>query len=126
MFPQLDHVLARFALSSAVAHPLGNHGGFSGARLWRVEAGGASFCLRAWPPGDPTPERLRWLHDLTAAARAAGLAFVPPLVPASGATFVAHAGRLWEMTAWLPGRADFHRHPNPARLRAACAALARL
>ncbi len=119
-------VLARYALPSASLTPLGNHGGFSGARLWRVEAGGASFCLRAWPPGDPTPERLRWLHDLMSAARAAGLAFVPAVVPVGGATFVAHAGRLWELIAWLPGRADFRQRPDRTRLRAACVALARL
>jgi homoserine kinase type II len=119
-------VLARYALPSAAARPLGNHGGFSGARLWRVEAGGAAFCLRAWPLDDPTPERLSWLHEQMAVARAAGLAFVPAVLPAGAATFVAHAGRLWELTDWLPGRADFHQYSHPARLRDACAALARL
>jgi Ser/Thr protein kinase RdoA (MazF antagonist) len=126
MSPPPDHVLARYALPPATATPLGNHGGFSGARLWRIEAAGAAFCLRAWPSGDPTPDRLRWLHDLMAAARATGLPFVPAIVPAGAVTFVAHAGRLWELAAWLPGRADFHRHPEPVRLRAACIALARL
>jgi Ser/Thr protein kinase RdoA (MazF antagonist) len=124
--PAARHVLGDYALPSAPAHPLGNHGGFSGARLWRVEAGAASFCLRAWPPDDPTPQRLRWLHHLMAAARGAGLAFVPHVVPAGSATFLEHVGRLWELTAWLPGRADFHQYPSPARLRAACLALARL
>ncbi len=120
------HVLARYAVPAAVAHPLGNHGGFSGARLWRVESGGAAFCLRAWPPGDPKPERLRWLHALMAVARGADLGFVPAVLPVGGGTFIAHVSRLWELTTWLPGRADFHRHPAPARLRAACVALARL
>jgi Ser/Thr protein kinase RdoA (MazF antagonist) len=124
--PVARRVLTRYPLPSASPRPLGNHGGFSGARLWRVEAGGAAFCLRAWPPGDPAPERLRWLHALMAAARGAGLTFVPHVVPAGGATFLEDAGRLWELAAWLPGRADFHQHPSPSRLRAACAALARL
>src|SRR5689334_9915708 len=119
------HVLARYGLSFATPHPLGNHGGFSGARLWRVEAGGA-LCLRAWPPDDPTPERLRWLHDLMATARGAGLAFVPHVVPVGGATAITYCGRLWELSTWLPGRADFHRHPAAPRLRAACVALGRL
>jgi hypothetical protein len=120
-----EEVLSRYALPSAL-RPLGNRGGFSGARLWRVEVGAASFCLRAWPPDDPTPERLRFLHDLMAAARAAGLTFVPHVVAIGGTTFTRHAGRLWELTTWQPGRADFHQHPGPARLRAACAALAQL
>jgi Ser/Thr protein kinase RdoA (MazF antagonist) len=115
-------LLTRYALPPATLHPLGNHGGFSGAHLWRVEAAGASFCLRAWPPGDPTPERLRWLHDLMGSA---ALPFVPRVVPIGSATFAARAGRLWELTTWLPGRADYC-HRQPARLRAACAALAQL
>jgi Ser/Thr protein kinase RdoA (MazF antagonist) len=122
----LHEVLSRYALSSAVPKPLGNHGGFSGARLWRIDAGAAPFCLRVWPPGDPTPQRLRWLHELMAAARTAELTFVPHLVPVVGSTFIEHAGLLWELTEWLPGRADSHQHPSPSRLRAACVALARL
>jgi Ser/Thr protein kinase RdoA (MazF antagonist) len=122
MPPPARDLLARYALPAPTLHPLGNHGGFSGAHLWRVEAAGASFCLRAWPTDDPTPERLRWLHGLMSPA---ALPFVPRIIPTGSATFTAHAGRLWELTTWLPGRADF-RHPQPARLRAACVALARL
>jgi homoserine kinase type II len=122
----VGQVLGHYLLPSARPHPLGNHGGFSGARLWRVEAGGPSFCLRAWPPGDPTPQRLHWLHNLMAAARCAGLAIVPHVVPAAGGTFVSYAGRLWELTTWLPGHADFSHRPALPRLRAACVALARL
>jgi Ser/Thr protein kinase RdoA (MazF antagonist) len=119
-------VLAHYELSPTVVRFLGNHGGFSGARLWRVQAGEASFCLRAWPPDDPAPDRLRRLHALMAAARADTLAFVPAVLPSGGTTFIAHDGRLWELTTWLPGCADFHQRPQPARLRAACVALARL
>jgi Ser/Thr protein kinase RdoA (MazF antagonist) len=120
------HVLARYGLSGAAAHALGNHGGFSGARLWRVEAGAASFCLRAWPADDATPDHLARLHHLMATARGADLEFVPAILPAGSNTFLSHDGRLWELTAWMPGRADFHHDPAPARLRAACVALARL
>jgi Ser/Thr protein kinase RdoA (MazF antagonist) len=119
-------VLTRYGLPAASWHALGNHGGFSGARLWRVEAGGDSFCLRAWPFRDPDPQRLRWLHHLMAAARAAGLTFVPRLITVGGTTFLEHGGQLWELTTWLPGRADFHHRPESARVRAACVALARV
>jgi homoserine kinase type II len=122
-------VLARYpaVFHAARLTPLGNRGGFSGARLWRVEAGSAAFCLRAWPPRQSDPGRLDFVHALQRGARAAGLAFVPAVVAASdGCGHVAHAGRLWDLTQWLPGRADFHDSPSVVRLEAAAAALARV
>lgn len=118
------YALPRIALRLTA---LGNRGGFSGARLWRVDGDGLALCLRAWPPGDPPPERLRQIHHLLGAARAAGLTFIPAVLPPrSGPSWVAHAGRLWELTTWLPGRADFHTSPSAARLEAAGTALALL
>src|SRR4051794_10198165 len=73
---------------------LGNRGGFSGARLWRVAAGGAAYCLRAWPESGPTPQRLSEIHHLMAQARSDGLSFVPAVYPTrSGCTWVERAGR---------------------------------
>jgi homoserine kinase type II len=106
--------------------PLGNRGGFSGARLWRVEAMGTALCLRAWPPHQSDAGRLGHIHRLMVRSRLAGLPFVPAVFPAAGATAVEHAGRLWDVTEWLSGRADFHEHPTAARLESACSALARL
>jgi Ser/Thr protein kinase RdoA (MazF antagonist) len=107
--------------------PLGNRGGFSGAWLWRVSATTGTYCLRAWPPGGPAPDRLNWIHELMRQARNAGLDFVPAIaITDRGTTWVAHAGRLWDLTTWMPGRADFHDRPTSARLEAACTALARL
>ena len=55
------------------------------------------------------------------------LHFVPALFTALGGdTGVEHASRLWELTEWLPGRADFHERPTGTRLEAACIALAQL
>src|SRR5262249_18008421 len=106
---------------------LGNRGGFSGARLWRCQGSRGPSCLRAWPADGPPPPALAGLHTLMATAGHAGLAFVPEVFPTRwGATWVDQAGRLWELTSWLPGRADFHDNPTPARLGAACNALARL
>ncbi len=107
-------------------HPLGHHGGFSGASLWRVESSAGAFCLRAWP-AQVSAARLEKLHHLMTLARGRGLPFVPLLIPANhGRTWIEHAGRLWELTQWLPGRADFHEHPSRERLASACAALAQL
>lgn len=106
--------------------PLGNHGGFSGAALWRIDGAAGTLCLRAWPPRDTWP-RLLFRHRLMTLARRSGLHFVPTIFTAlDGASAVEHAGRLWELTEWLPGRADFHDCPSPARLEAACTALAQL
>ena len=123
-----DVVLREYpALRAGRPVPLGNRGGFSGARLWRVETVAGPFCLRAWPPDAPAVQTLRTIHDWMQAAARAGLEFVPAVLPAAdGATWVEHAGRPWEVTGWLPGRADFHDRPTPARLEAACVALARL
>src|SRR5262245_19785186 len=106
---------------------LGNRGGFSSARLWRCEGALGSSCLRAWPAGEPSPHRVGWLHHLMTIARRAGLSVVPEVFATlSGATWADHAGRLWELQSWQPGRADFHESPTPARLQAACSVLARL
>ncbi len=106
---------------------LGNAGGFSGARLWRVETAAGALCLRAWPPGDPPPERLREVHGWMRAATDAGLAFVPTILQTdAGATWTEYIGRLWELTHWQHGRADFRERPTAARIEAACTALARL
>jgi homoserine kinase type II len=114
-------VLRRFGLAAAPAEPLGNHGGFSGARLWRVSTTRGDLCLKAWPPGGMTPGRHRDIVRLLRHARAAGLAFIP-----TTSEHVEHAGRLWDLADWTPGTADFHANPSPAQLRAACVALGRL
>src|SRR5215831_1824927 len=117
------HATSRYALPSASLVPLSNAGGFSGARLWRVECGDSSFCLRAWPRRDTTPDELRFIHWCMSLARGAGRSFVPAVIPCGGdESFVEHAGRLWELSSWMPGRADFHVNPSLPRLRAACVA----
>ena len=103
----------------------GNHGGFSGAAIWRVETAAGDFALRRWPrPGLPR-ERIAGLHRLLEHLRREGLTFVAvPLTASDGATVTAVAGSLWQLEPWLPGVADFHVRPTNERLRAAMAALA--
>ena len=104
---------------------LGSGGGYSGARLWRVEGRGGCWCLRAWPPGTAVED----LHRIHQAQRAAGpLPFVPRLapVPTTGQTWLHHAGRLWELATWMPGQADYRLQPSRQRLLSAVEALARL
>ena len=60
-------------------------------------------------------------------ARAAVLSFVPRLFATPGRhTWISHAGRLWEVQQWMPGRADYRSRPSHARLNAVGTALAQL
>lgn len=101
--------------------------GWSGAAIWKVHlATGEQLCLRRWPQSHPSPERLRLIHSVLTHAGRSGIDFLPiPRSSARGDTFVARDGALWEVARWLPGEADFHSQPNPQRLEAALAALAR-
>jgi Ser/Thr protein kinase RdoA (MazF antagonist) len=104
---------------------LGNRGGFSGARLWRVHED--KYCLKAWPANGKSSEHLAGIHEWMRTARASGLAFVPDVLPTrAGQTCIEYVGRLWDLTTWMPGAADYHEHPSSALLRSACVALARL
>jgi Ser/Thr protein kinase RdoA (MazF antagonist) len=121
-------VVARYpaVVRGAAVTPFGAAGGFSGAAVWRLDAGDAgTYALKAWPP-TVTPGRLHFVHSCQSFA--ATLTFVPRLLrpERSAESWVAHAGRLWDVSHWRPGRADFHANPTPQRLTAACQALARL
>jgi homoserine kinase type II len=122
------HVRERYpsALRGGPLVALGNRGGFSGARLWQGVGVAGRFSLRAWP-ADRTAASVRHLHLLMDHARRLGLDFVPAVYAANdGATAIEEGGRVWELTQWLEGNADFAEHPASERLDAACEALARL
>jgi homoserine kinase type II len=105
---------------------LGNAGGFSGAVLWRVESAQATACLRAWPVGRTVAE-LDSVHTLIAHARDRGLHFIPAIHSADdGSKCIVHGGRLWELSSWQPGRADFDSNRSLQRLHSACVALAQV
>jgi homoserine kinase type II len=102
--------------------PLGNAGGRSGARLWRLESGRGPLALRLWPVEGPGREALGRIHGWLAGLR--DLGYVPlPIPDASGRTVVAEGGRLWQLEPWMPGAPDRSRPPRRARLRAGFAAL---
>jgi Ser/Thr protein kinase RdoA (MazF antagonist) len=105
--------------------PLGNHGGFSGARLWRVETPVGNFALKAMPPDWRSGNDLQWIHGLM--AQASVHAWMPRVIATnSGATFASADNRLWEVVTWMPGVADYRQAPSPARLQSAATALAQL
>ena len=104
---------------------LGNHGGFSGAQLWRLDTRGGSYCLKAWPPGWRSPQELAWIHGLM--TQGSHLPCMPRVAPTSAeTTFVKFQDRLWDLVTWMPGDANFLLAPSAARLAAACTALGQL
>jgi homoserine kinase type II len=122
---ELESILARYPADvrqiSAI-EPLGNHGGSSGARLWRFRSGRGLLVARLWPRDGPAREHLQRVHSWLAQAET--LDFVPvPIPDRDGRTLHDRGGRLWELTRWLPGAADRDRL-SADRLRAAFAALA--
>jgi Ser/Thr protein kinase RdoA (MazF antagonist) len=105
--------------------PLGGAGGFSGAAFWRIATGDTQLCLRRWPREHPSRVQLQSIHDVLCHVSENGFSKLPvPFRSRDGQTYVSLAGHLWELTRWLPGRADFHEHPTSERLDAAMLALA--
>jgi Ser/Thr protein kinase RdoA (MazF antagonist) len=104
---------------------LASAGGFSGAEIWRIHAPAGQLCLRKWPPEHPNGEGLETIHALLRHVSRNGFPLVPvPRHTRDGQTYVVHEGRLWDLTSWLPGLADFRQSPSVAKLRAAMIALA--
>ncbi len=124
MTGDLKTVLSRYpALTQPLdePEPLGNAGGFSGARFWRFDSGMGRLVLRAWPVDGPSEDALARIHSwLLSAGR---LGFIPePIATRDGRTFVS-CGLLWELTRWLPGAPDLARPPSAGHVRSAFAAL---
>ena len=119
-------VLTHYALADAVTTltSLGAAGGFSGALLWHCATANQEACLRGWPLGGVNAGRLTWIHSELARIAVHCPGIPVPLKTVRGSTWVEWDGRLWEITPWLPGAADFARNPSVARLAAACTRLA--
>jgi Ser/Thr protein kinase RdoA (MazF antagonist) len=105
--------------------PLGSAGGFSGARFWRVSTDSRVLCLRRWPKENPSTEGLEFIQAVLWYVAREGFNLVPlPLENRRFGGYVQHAGYLWELAPWMPGAADFRRHPTERKLKAAMLALA--
>jgi Ser/Thr protein kinase RdoA (MazF antagonist) len=105
--------------------PLGMAGGMSGAQFWRVDSLRGTLALRRWPAEHPTPERLQFIHQVLFYAAARGITFLAvPIRTVAGESFVASAGYLWELAAWMPGSANYNQSPTQEKLSNAMTALA--
>jgi Ser/Thr protein kinase RdoA (MazF antagonist) len=93
--------------------------------VWRVQTARGACCLRGWPAGDITPQRLGWRQRQLVRISRSGCDIVPlPLAARHGATWVGVGERLWELSTWLPGQADYATAPCVARLVSAARAVA--
>ncbi|MFP6763753.1 MAG: phosphotransferase [Planctomycetaceae bacterium] len=101
--------------------------GFSGAEIYRIQTGTGPFCLRRWPTGTMTAERLSEIHDVLDFLFQGGLKVVPvPIRAVSGRTFVEKNQTLWQLEPWMPGEATYHLHPSAEKLTSAMSTLARV
>jgi Ser/Thr protein kinase RdoA (MazF antagonist) len=125
--PCLQAVLAHYPDLSPVVglQPLGGAGGFSGAQFWRLDTEDGPLCLRCWPPAHPNRERLEFIQAVLWHVHMEGCYFVPlPLESSTNAGYVLHDGHFWELTPWMPGKADYHAAPTNEKLVNALSALA--
>ena len=105
--------------------PLQAAGGFSGARVWKVESKAGPHCLRRWPKSHPDQRRLRFIHEVLAHAAENGFSALPlPILTREENSFVSLNGRFWELARWLPGEANYRARPEPQKLSNAFEVLA--
>ena len=79
--------------------------------------------VRAWPHDGPPRLTLEQIHRWL--VETGPLGFIPvPVRGLDGRTLQEGAGRLWEVTPWMPGAADPEKFLSPSRINAGFAALA--
>lgn len=121
-FPDLA---ANVFVAPPLIEPLGNHGGFSGAHLYRILSIDGPLLLKVWP-ADRSRGEIEAIHSLMEQARHSGLSFVPSVYRTHHGHVLVHDGCCIDLTRWQPGSADFWEHPRPTRMRSAAIALAQL
>lgn len=78
--------------------PIRHTGGFSGAELWHLHAPRGPLCLRRWPAGHPSHERLEFIQAVLWHVDQEGFHRIPvPLETRHHHGYVLHAGHLWEL-----------------------------
>lgn len=115
-------------LSPNSAQPLERAvGGLSGALVFRCAIPKGFACLRRWPKGYPSESYLYTIHAAIKHLKSSGIEVVPEIYCSSQRTTVVRThGYLWELTEWMPGKADYLEQPNSARLIAASTVLAEI
>ena len=96
--------------------------GFSSATIWKGSLDRVpQFVLKCWP-ASCSIERIEFIHR--AQADVSSLPFVPKLIRTKTSnTFCYQDGRIWDVSAWMPGEADARHDISAPRRRAAVHAL---
>lgn len=103
--------------------------GFSGSEIWQVQCQGATYCLKGIPTADATPERLAWVQMLLRYAKEMSPELPLPVAIGTGdglGLTQQEAGRFWELTPWLAGRAELAGRADEGLVKLAFQALAKL
>lgn len=121
---EVQRVIGRYELGQILSiQPLGNAGGFSGARLWKVVCDRGVFCLRRWPTNPDVD--VRYIHQVLQCAEQAGIPVAAPILSREKRSLIRDSrGMDWELSHWITGAADFNKGPSKFRLHAATQALA--
>lgn len=110
-----EEVLARYDLGRIESHSfLANAGGFSGARLWKVNCDRGFFALRKWPAAPPS--NIQQIHQILQSAFTQGIPVAAPVLNRAGDTLTSCNQRYWELATWMPGTADFNSTASQERL----------
>lgn len=137
----LSHYEIRFDPTSIEA--LGNHGGYSGASLWRVagtetatalglgdcklSSSPIRYCLRLYPfeavdsvgSDSESIKRAHWIHQILEQCIENGFESeeIPlPIRNRQGETLTRIGSNVFELTSWLPGQASFWQAPSDEKL----------
>lgn len=132
--PLVRQVLVEYEQTAEVENveELQGNGGFSGSSLWRVfvRDGNESYCVRCWTenvtPFSPDCRRVIWAHQVLRLAIEHGVhELAAPIFDRKNATLQIVGERIWELSRWVEGAADFHQQPSDSRLRSATQVIAR-
>ncbi|MGL6195003.1 MAG: hypothetical protein ACRC2T_09300 [Thermoguttaceae bacterium] len=85
-------------------YPVSHVSGLSGAQYWKVDAPAGVFCLRRWPKGVPTVDRIQYMQAVLWYAVVEGFDLVPlPCETLKHNGYVTANGCIWEMLPWMSG-----------------------
>lgn len=105
---------------------LGQCGGLSGARFWRLTTPQGIFCLRRWPREHPNFNRLQHIHRVLLHVAEQGFELSPtPVCDTEGNTIIQHQGHYWELAPWRTGNPLVAEKINSRRVETALQALAK-